>query len=89
MFELFVPIIAGMLGGIARFIFGWAKQDYGIDINKVIKSVVRATIGGAIFGYAIILPFGLGLWETGLMVFFAALTADVLVHDLEKSIQNR
>lgn len=89
MFELFVPIIAGMLGGIARFIFGWAKQDDNIDISKAIKSVVTATIGGSLFGYTFILPIGLGLWETGLLVFFAALTTDVLVHDLGKSIQNR
>lgn len=81
-------IIAGALGGIIRAVFGWASKDEiePIDKVKLLKSVIRALIGGAILGYGLIstLPEAPG-WLTLISTFFAAIGTDVLWHDAVKT----
>ena len=67
-------ILAGILAGIVRSIFGWAKSDEPFDASKMLKSILRAAIGGAIVSY------GLGIIDP-VAAFFATLSTDVLAHD--------
>jgi len=65
-------ILAGALGGLCRSILGWLGErepDEPFSVKKCIKSILRATIGGAILGY------WLGLDPKG--TFFAAFAADL------------
>jgi len=87
MIEIIVPIIAGIFGGIVRFILGWAKNEEWIDWKKALKSIVRATIGGALFGYYFILPTGIDIFSAALLIIFSAITIDVLWHDTYKTIK--
>jgi fluoride ion exporter CrcB/FEX len=79
--ELLFVILAGAFGGLVRSVLGWAQQDKpeAFDWQKFLKSVVRATIGGAVFAY------GLGLEP--IATFFAAIGIDVLAHDAWKSLK--
>jgi len=77
--SLLLAIFAGLLGGIVRSVLGWAKTEEPFDPLKFIKSLIRAAIGGAVFG------FGIGL--DPISTFFAAITTDVLWHDAWKAIQ--
>ncbi|MHA1470389.1 MAG: hypothetical protein ACTSSP_07490 [Candidatus Asgardarchaeia archaeon] len=80
-------IIAGALGGAVRSLLGWASKDEYEPFNKIkfLKSVIRAVIGGAIFGYSVIstLPEVPG-FLTMVGTFFAAIGTDVIWHDMVK-----
>ena len=65
-------------------LMGYAKSDEAFNTQKAMKSVIRAVIGGMVFGYFFILPSGINPISGGLMVFFAALGTDVLAHDFIK-----
>jgi hypothetical protein len=69
-FEGTIPfILVGAGGGVARCILGWANSKEAFDATKLVKSILRAGIGGATIG----MLFGFGLKET----FFTAFAADV------------
>ena len=67
-------ILAGICAGVVRSILGWAKSNEPFDPNKMLKSILRAAIGGAIVSYS------LGIIDP-VAAFFATLSTDVLAHD--------
>ena len=67
-------ILAGIVAGIVRSIFGWAKSNEPFDGGKMLKSILRAAVGGAIVSYS------LGIMDP-VAAFFATLSTDVLAHD--------
>jgi uncharacterized membrane protein YfcA len=81
-------IIAGALGGFVRSVFGWSSKDDSepIDKIKVLKSMIRAVIGGAIFGFTAISTLPDAGFLAIIGTFFAAIGTDVLWHDAVKTI---
>jgi len=65
-------ILAGALGGLFRSILGFLGErepEEPFDPKKCVKSILRATIGGAILGYSLELD--------PKSVFFVSFTVDV------------
>ena len=71
-------LLAGMLGGAVRSVVRYAAKDESFDVDKFIKSLIIAAVGGLVLAYTL----GLGLVAT----FFAALSTDVVLTDLYKKI---
>lgn len=69
--EIWLVILAGVLGGATRSIFGFlgeAEPDESFSVKKAVKSILRATIGGGVLAYFLALdPKG---------TFFAAFVTD-------------
>lgn len=85
---LTIAIIGGLVGGIIRSILGWASQEPPEPFNgmKMLKSMIRAAIGGIIIVYGLIVA-GTSLTFIGAIII--AITGgtgtDVIWHDITAS----
>lgn len=66
------PIIVGIIAGIVRTLFGWAKSNEAFDLNKFIRTLIISVITGGILGFFVSDPY---------IVFASTFTGTVLIEE--------
>ncbi|MEM2525616.1 MAG: hypothetical protein QXI49_05475 [Candidatus Methanomethylicaceae archaeon] len=74
------PVIVGIIAGIVRTIFGWAKSNEPFNLTKFIRTIIISTITGGILGSFIPDPY---------IVFASTFTGTVMIEEFLVSFLKR